>query len=627
MDHNRNKKHKSEGDNVLDQQYENRIRPYIDLIDSLRKLGVEEDLALPAIAVIGDQSSGKSSVLEALSGVCLPRGSGIVTRCPLELKLKKDTSIDSWNATISYRNEKETLFSPASVEQAIRKAQNIMAGNDNGIRDELITLEIVSPKVPDLTLIDLPGITRIALKNQPSDIVKQIKDMIKKYIRRQETINLAVVPSNVDVATTEALEMAREVDPKGNRTIGILTKPDLVDKGTEQDVLKTVQNEVYPLKKGYMIVRCRGQIDIDDNISLEDALKNEKKFFEDHQYFSALLQAGKATIPNLAERLSMELVTHIARSLPNITYQIRTKLREADDKLNEIGRGLPDTEEEQIQFLVMKITKFTDAIKDLIKGELEEETEELKVFKNLRKLFATYHKLMKNSNTKFVHELKKDKNIYEDQYRGRELPDFISYKKFENILHKQIMTFQDPAIKMLQDVRQLVHHCFTNEASKCFGTFQNLLSSALDKILDISRQQEQEAEKAINLQFQMEGFVYCQDSIYTEALSAEKSEGTSRNGMLVQDQSQMSTNSVACHIQTYLTLTATRLSNQIPFIIQHYILKDYAENLCSQMILLIQNKQNTHLLEETSELAEQRETLKDQIQRLSRAQEYLAKFS
>uniref|UniRef100_A0A8C9QPR3 MX dynamin like GTPase 1 n=1 Tax=Spermophilus dauricus TaxID=99837 RepID=A0A8C9QPR3_SPEDA len=183
----------------LCRQYEEKVRPCIDLIDSLRALGVERDLALPAIAVIGDQSSGKSSVLEALSGVALPRGSGENSFLTIVL-----------GHLVAPR---AVLFSPQSG------AQNLIAGTGLGISDELISLEVSSPSVPDLTLIDLPGITRVAVGNQPTDIGRQIKRLIRKYIQKQETINLVVVPSNVDIATTEALSMAQEVDPDGDRTI------------------------------------------------------------------------------------------------------------------------------------------------------------------------------------------------------------------------------------------------------------------------------------------------------------------------------------------------------------------------------------------------------------------------
>ncbi|RXN06205.1 interferon-induced GTP-binding Mx3-like protein [Labeo rohita] len=149
------------------------VQPLIELIDSLRLIGIDKDIDLPSIAVVGDQSSGKSSVLEALSGVALPRGS----------------------------------------------AQNKLAGNTVGISDELITLEISSPDVCDLTLIDLPGITRVPVHGQPDDIADQIKNLILKYIAKSETIILVVVPCNVDIATTEALRMAQDADPDGYRTL------------------------------------------------------------------------------------------------------------------------------------------------------------------------------------------------------------------------------------------------------------------------------------------------------------------------------------------------------------------------------------------------------------------------
>ncbi|KAF4074955.1 hypothetical protein AMELA_G00229230, partial [Ameiurus melas] len=108
----------------LSEQYEKKVRPYLDLIDSLRVFGVGKDLALPAIVVIGDRSSGKSSVLEALSGVALPRGSDIVTRCPLELKMKKSRQKDFWHGKIKYKDIVRDITDPTDVESSIRK------GND-----------------------------------------------------------------------------------------------------------------------------------------------------------------------------------------------------------------------------------------------------------------------------------------------------------------------------------------------------------------------------------------------------------------------------------------------------------------------------------------------------------------
>ncbi|KAJ8282255.1 hypothetical protein COCON_G00047740, partial [Conger conger] len=279
---------------VFHSHLDDRVRPYIDLIDSLRTIGIEKDLALPAIAVIGDQSSGKSSVLEALSGVALPSSPGIVTRCPLELKLRKLRGGIQWKAIISYKDELIEFDDPSLVEEYVTGAQDKLAGAGVGICDELISLEISSPDVCDLTLIDLPGIARVPVKGQPDDIGDQIKTLLLNFIQKIETIILVVVPCNVDIATTEALKMAQEADPDGKRSLAILTKPDLVDKGTEKNILEIVRNQVIPLSKGYIIVKCRGQKQIDDKISLSDATRAEKDFFRRHEYFSGLLHEEKA---------------------------------------------------------------------------------------------------------------------------------------------------------------------------------------------------------------------------------------------------------------------------------------------------------------------------------------------
>ncbi|XP_046565196.1 interferon-induced GTP-binding protein Mx-like [Haliotis rubra] len=295
--------------------FNDEVRPLIDLVDKLRGYGLDRDINLPAVAVIGDQSAGKSSVLEAISGVQLPRGTGIVTRCPLEMRMKHSEDEDKWEGKIMYKDKhdelhKEDIQDRESVGDLVRKAQDEMTDCEKGISDDLITLEVTSSDVPDLTLIDLPGIARNAVKGQPVDIEKRIKDMIRKYIRRQETIILAVLQCNVDIATCEALKMAKEFDEEGRRTLGVLTKPDLLDKGAENGVMRILNNMEFSLSKGYIIVKCRGQEAISKGQSLTEALGDEDNFFKDHSHFRSL-KVSQWGILTLSSRLSLELQKHI----------------------------------------------------------------------------------------------------------------------------------------------------------------------------------------------------------------------------------------------------------------------------------------------------------------------------
>ncbi|XP_069492145.1 interferon-induced GTP-binding protein Mx3-like isoform X2 [Ambystoma mexicanum] len=622
--------------NILCAQYEEKIRPCIDLIDSLRALGVEKDLALPAIAVIGDQSSGKSSVLEALSGVTLPRGSGIVTRCPLELKLKKVEPGTEWHGKISYKNYTNELESPSEVEDEIVQAQNALAGDDVGISHELISLEVFSPSVPDLTLIDLPGIARVAVKDQPKDIGDQIKRLICKFIEKQETINLVVVPSNVDIATTEALEMARTVDPSGERTLGILTKPDLVDKGTESTVVEVVKNNVIPLEKGYMIVKCRGQQDLHEKLSLTEAIEKEKRFFEDHKYFGSLLHEGFATIPLLAERLTTELVEHINKSLPALEQQIKQKLEETKALLEKCGNGVPSTEHERFAFLVEIIKAFTDHIIKASFGEdnvVDKKKERL--FTKVRSHFNYWQKALDDGTDEFKEALKEEVALFEKHHRGRELPGFINYKTFEDIVKIQIRTLEEPALDNLKDITHMVQDAFNEIASAHFPFLRNLYRAAKATIDDVRKQQQEEAQTLIRTQFKMEQMVHSQDKLYGVDLQkirkavAEKK--TLVNPMhpvqLAIIPEQMSVKEMSYHLEAYFMGTATRLGNQIPLIIRFYILQEYANKLQTEMLKLLQDKDNIDtVLQENNDLSSKRTSLQERIKRLNQAHRHLAKF-
>nr|AFU81318.1 myxovirus (influenza virus) resistance 1 [Saimiri sciureus] len=623
-------------ENNLYSQYEEKVRPCIDLIDSLRALGVEQDLALPAIAVIGDQSSGKSSVLEALSGVALPRGSGIVTRCPLVLKLKKLVNEEEWKGKVSYRDFETEISDASEVEREVNKAQNTIAGEGMGISHELITLEISSRDVPDLTLIDLPGITRVAVGNQPADIGRQIKALIRKYIQRQETISLVVVPSNVDIATTEALSMAQEVDPEGDRTIGILTKPDLVDKGTEDKVVDVVRNLVFHLKKGYMIVKCRGQQEIQDQLSLSEALEREKVFFEGHPYFRDLLEEGRATVPCLAEKLTSELITHICKSLPRLENQIKESHQKITEELQKYGVDIPEDENEKMFFLIDKINAFNQDIAAFLQGEETVGEEDTRLFTRLRNEFRKWSAVIEN-NFQASHEIMSRKiRKFENQYRGRELPGFVNYKTFETIVKQQIKALEEPAVDMLHTVTDMVRVAFTDASIKNFEEFFNLHRTAKSKIEDIRAEQERESERQIRLHFQMEQIVYCQDQVYRGALQKvrekemeeEKKSNKSCFSMIAEQFSaESSMEEIFQHLMAYHREASKRISSHIPLIIQFFVLQTYGQKLQKAMLQLLQDKDTySWLLKERSDTSDKRRFLKERLARLAQARRRLAQF-
>ncbi|KAK5616442.1 hypothetical protein CRENBAI_011202 [Crenichthys baileyi] len=607
--------------NTLNQQYEEKVRPCIDLIDSLRSLGVENDLDLPAIAVIGDQSSGKSSVLEALSGVALPRGSGIVTRCPLELKMKRRKEGQGWYGKIRYQGHEEELDDPATVEKKIREAQDKMAGEGSGISDELITLEVASPDVPDLTLIDLPGIARVAVEGQHERIGDQIKRLIEKFIRKQETISLVVVPSNVDIATTEALQMAKQVDPIGERTLGILTKPDLVDKGTEETILKTIYNKVIPLKKGYMIVKCRGQKEILENLSLSEAIEREKAFFHDHPYFQTLLCEGLATVPKLAEKLTLELVNHIQTSLPQLEEQMENKLKETQAKLDKLGCGPPSDSTERLGFLIDRVTAFTQDAIYLSKGEDIKCGYKSKIFSMLRQKFAVWKTIIDTSGTTFNWNIQKEVALYECRYRGKELPGFINYKTFEAMVQEQIKQLEEPAVVKLKEVAELVKKELFVLAQKSLVGLPNLIRTAKIKIETIANDKAALAESMLRTQFRMELIVYTQDCRYSKKLGKRKREDFNNDN-------KANLKEMMRHLQSYYQIAGHRLADQVPLVIQYQMLQESSIQLQREMLQMLQDKEKMELLlQEDGDIKNHRIVLHKSIKRLSKARILLSEFS
>ncbi|KAA8573638.1 hypothetical protein EYC84_005221 [Monilinia fructicola] len=251
------------------------------LQDVFTTVGVQNPIDLPQIVVVGSQSSGKSSVLENIVGRdFLPRGTGIVTRRPLVLQLinrDKEANADEWGEFLHIPGQKFHDFN--KIRDEIVKETEAKTGRNAGISPAPINLRIYSPNVLTLTLVDLPGLTKVPVGDQPRDIERQIKDMVLKQISKPNAIILAVTGANTDLANSDGLKLAREVDPEGQRTIGVLTKVDLMDDGT--DVVDILAGRIIPLRLGYVPVVNRGQRDIDNKKAITAALENEKKLLRE----------------------------------------------------------------------------------------------------------------------------------------------------------------------------------------------------------------------------------------------------------------------------------------------------------------------------------------------------------
>mmetsp|Transcript_10305 Transcript_10305/g.23506 ORF Transcript_10305/g.23506 Transcript_10305/m.23506 type:complete len:760 (+) Transcript_10305:14-2293(+) len=320
---------------------------------------------LPQIAVVGSQSSGKSSVLESIVGrSLLPRGAGICTRRPLVIQLT-NLADKSKPATAEFAHAPGKIYTDFETEVRLEieaETERVVKGKKM-VSAEPIILKIWSPHVVNLTLVDLPGLTKVPVGEQPANIVHVISDMVREFILNENCIILAVTPANQDVANSDGLQFAREVDPEGLRTIGVITKLDLMDEGT--NCLDVLTGKSYPLRLGYVGVINRSQADIDRNKSLADSLESERKFLQQHREYVSL--ASRMGTPYLSRMLNRILEDHIKQVLPSITKRVKDSLRVASTELADIG-DVVSTDREQRAVVLKSITSFMSAYEDAMEG-------------------------------------------------------------------------------------------------------------------------------------------------------------------------------------------------------------------------------------------------------------------
>ncbi|KAJ2174985.1 Dynamin- GTPase protein, partial [Coemansia sp. RSA 560] len=322
-----------------------KLIPTVNKLQDVFNTVGQDQIDLPQIVVVGSQSSGKSSVLENLVGRdFLPRGSGIVTRRPLVLQLvnvsRSDNDSDAdTEARAQFLHLPNQVFTDMSeVRREIERETERLAGSNKGIVKTPIHLRISSPDVLSLTLVDLPGITKIPVGDQPSDIETQTRNLVYEYISKPNSIIVAISPANVDIVNSESLKFAREVDPKGTRTIGVITKIDLMDRGTNS--LDILTGRVYPLRLGFVGVINRSQEDTLASKPIAESLRGEAEFFSGHAVYRTVQQhCGTAT---LARVLNQLLLQHIRDHLPSIKTKINALISQTEHELASYGTAAGD---------------------------------------------------------------------------------------------------------------------------------------------------------------------------------------------------------------------------------------------------------------------------------------------
>ncbi|KAL3982878.1 Dynamin central region family protein [Acanthocheilonema viteae] len=454
----------------------------------------EAEIQLPQIVVVGSQSAGKSSVLEGIVGRdFLPRGAGIITRRPLILHLvnvpidDREARITDEGRTINatewatFGHVQEVVFTDFNdVMQEIERETDRITGKNKGISGLPISLKIFSPNVVNLTLIDLPGLTKVPVGDQPTDIEVQVRDLIMSYIGNPNSIILAITPANQDFATSEPLKLAREVDPEGCRTLAVLTKLDLMDHGT--DAMEVLLGRIVPVKLGIIGVVNRSQADIMNKKPIDDCLRDEQSFLQ--RKYPTL--ASRNGIPYLSKTLNRLLMHHIRECLPQLKMRVNVLMSQCQTLLNSYGEPVQDYGSTLLQI----ITRFATAYTTTIEGTSRNiETSELCGGARICYIFhETFGRVLESidplGDLTQLDILTAIRNA-----TGPRPALFVPEVSFELLVKKQIRRLEEPSLRCVElvheELQRIVQHCgiHTQQEMQRFPRLYDKISEVVSNVL------------------------------------------------------------------------------------------------------------------------------------------------
>ncbi|CZR52698.1 uncharacterized protein PAC_02575 [Phialocephala subalpina] len=355
----------------------------LDVIDSLRSQGLGDFISLPQLIVCGDQSSGKSSVLEAISGIPFPRQETLCTRFATEVILRK-TPKDKITASIApekgrtiselalLKDFQHELKTQEDFSTLFDKAGETMGFSTSGksFCKDILRVEICGPSQPQLTLVDLPGLIHTATKTQTPGDVLLVHDLVEQYLRSPRSIILAVVSAKNDIGNQIILERARKFDSRGRRTLGIITKPDTLMRGSknEQAFISLARNEDVFFDLGWHVVKNLDSADHENQSESRDA--QETRYFETSNF--SRLPSHNVGIASLRSRLSKVLFDQIRTELPELVEEIRSKVLSTKEVLGKLGPSREKVEQQR-EFLISLSQTFQTICHDAVRGNYEHE--------------------------------------------------------------------------------------------------------------------------------------------------------------------------------------------------------------------------------------------------------------
>jgi hypothetical protein len=347
--------------NGLSELHSSKSTLRLEQIANLRASGIGNHVDLPQLVVCGDQSAGKSSVLEGITGLPFPRQDGLCTKFATEIILQHSSGEQTIIATIlpsasrcdaskgelrAYRrqfqsfNELLIAIEEAGSLMGIRGFRDLADGPAFG--EDVLRIEVSGPVGLYLTVVDLPGLISVPNEEQTELDVQTVHNLVDSYVANPRTIILAVVQAGNDIANQAIIQKSRSFDKGGQRTVGIITKPDLINAGTEKRIALLAKNQdTTKLKLGFFLVKNPTPTELADGISSDQRQRNETRYFQSSPWKEQALDMDRVGIVSLRTYIQGLLDQHIERELPKVRDEIRNLMTRTEKEILTLGDERP----------------------------------------------------------------------------------------------------------------------------------------------------------------------------------------------------------------------------------------------------------------------------------------------
>ena len=633
-----NKDSKVEKDNILFKE----LRKLINILFQLGDCGINEYIKFPRICSVGAIYSGKSSVLESILGLdFIPCGEGVVTRRPIEIKLNHINSGESWAVFEERKTKKFTDF--IQVKEKIEELIDEVCRNGNDIHDKPLILNIYSQIYPDITFIDLPGIKHIPLGMVPKNIELISRDIAIRYIEDPLTIILCVINANGDMYTSEGLRIAKEIDKTGSRTIGIITKLDIMDAGL--DARKEILNEVVPLKLGYVGVRNRSKNDRMKKLSMSESLKKEKDFFKSHPAYKSLSSnlLGREALINKLTKLYFRMM---GPSIQKIINSINDKIKQAEEELHNLGTDLSTNNEGKMTLLWNMIKEYCDLFKKILQGKYNDKLHFLdgeggyKIKILLKKLLEEF-----TGDYKATTEYTDEKINYVLTVHEGSMPGFPSLDAFIYLLRPHLEKLKEPIEDCFSNIFEYLEFLSKKILEKVFAKFPNIINDINDLVSSYLIEERNKTKYLLDSFVDMEiNYFFTNDYEYLNNFNTYKSKSlnqiynnnnmsnniqgsndTKQNINEIKPQIQMNNRNIFIkeirnRIDAYFKLIVRNLRESIPKIIGKFLVQEIRDNIQLKLYNKLYNSTlMSNSFNETENDSERKKELNEMIKILKNA--------